>query len=48
MAKLAEDVATLARAIDGAPAAQPREQERFEVDKPAPARKRASTKKSAS
>ena len=44
LSKLAEEVAHLASALDAAPAQVPREQERFEVDKPAakpPARKRA-------
>ena len=40
------DVALLAGALDAAPAPPPREQERLEVDKPAPARKRSSAKKS--
>ena len=48
LAKLSSDVALLAGALDAAPAPQPREQERLEVDKPAPARKRASSKKSSS
>jgi len=48
LAKLAADVAALTRAVDAGPAPQPREQERLEVDKPAPARKRSSAKKSAS
>jgi hypothetical protein len=48
LAKLAADVAALTRAVDAGPAPQPREQERFEVDKPAPARKRSSAKNSAS
>src|SRR5688500_6154683 len=46
LAKLSSDVALLAAALDAAPATQPREQERREVDKPAPARKRAAAKKS--
>jgi chromosome segregation ATPase len=46
LAKLAADVTVLAGALDAAPATQPREQERLEVDKPGPARKRA--KKSSS
>ena len=41
LGKLAADVALLA----GAPAQLPREQERLEVDKPAPARKRSSASK---
>jgi hypothetical protein len=48
LAKLAADVAALTRAVDAGPAPQPREQERLEVDKPAPAKKRSSAKKSAS
>ena len=48
LAKLAGDVALLARAVDTAPSPHPREQERLEVDKqPAPARKRSSSKKPA-
>jgi hypothetical protein len=46
LAKLSADVALLAGALDAAPAPQPREQGRLEVDKPAPARKRSSAKKS--
>jgi len=46
LAKLSADVALLAGALDAAPATQPREQERLEVDKPAPTRKRSSAKKS--
>src|SRR5688500_10828972 len=42
LSKLAADVALLAGALDAAPAQLPREQERLEVDKPAPARKRSS------
>lgn len=46
LAKLAAEVAHLARALDAAPAHVPREQERLEVDKPAPApKKRASRSK---
>ena len=48
LAKLSADVAVLAGALDAAPTPLPREQERLEVDKPAPARKRASSKKSSS
>jgi hypothetical protein len=48
LAKLAADVAALTRAVDAGPAPQPREQGRLEVDKPAPAKKRSSAKKSAS
>jgi hypothetical protein len=48
LAKLAADVASLTRAMDTGPAPQPREQERLEVDKPAPARKRSSGKPSSS
>ena len=49
LAKLTADVSMLAGALDAAPAPLPREQERLEVDKPAPARKRtaAARKKSA-
>src|SRR5215204_6384473 len=43
LAKLAADVAVLASALDSTPAPHPREQERLEVDKPAP-RKRAAKK----
>jgi septal ring factor EnvC (AmiA/AmiB activator) len=45
LSKLASDVAALARSLDAAPAPVPREQERLEVDKPAPkpARKRSTT-----
>ncbi len=55
VSKLANEVAHLARALDTSPAPVPREQERFEVDRPAPkakakpkapARKRSSAKKS--
>ena len=44
VAKLAAEVAHLAHSLDAAPAHVPREQERLEVDKPAPAapKKRAS------
>ena len=45
ISKLAADMALLAGAIDAAPTQLPREQERFEVDKPAPARKRSSASK---
>jgi hypothetical protein len=48
LAKLAGEVAHLAGSLDAAPAPVPREQERFEVDKPAPkspARKRSSRAK---
>jgi hypothetical protein len=48
LAKLAAEVAHLAGALDSAPAPVPREQERFEVDKPAakaPARKRSTRAK---
>ena len=45
LSKLASEVAMLAGAIDAAPAPPPREQERLEVDKPAPARKRSSAPK---
>src|SRR5215203_6460041 len=42
LSKLAGEVAHLAGTLDASPAPVPREQERFEVDKPAPARKRSS------
>jgi len=48
LAKLAGEVAHLAGTLDASPAPVPREQERFEVDKPAskpPARKRSSRAK---
>jgi septal ring factor EnvC (AmiA/AmiB activator) len=45
LAKLATEVAALSRALDAAPAPVPREQERLEVDRPAPARKRSSAKR---
>lgn len=48
LSKLAGEVAHLAGTLDSAPSPMPREQERFEVDKPAakaPARKRASRAK---
>ncbi len=49
VSKLAAEVAHLARALDASPAPVPREQERLEVDKPAPApKKRASRAKKAS
>jgi CRP-like cAMP-binding protein len=48
LSKLAADVAALAGHLDAAPVAQPREQERLEVDRPAAARKRARAKKPAS
>jgi CRP-like cAMP-binding protein len=48
IAKLAADVAHLARATDTAPAPVPREQERLEVDKPATKARAPRTKKSAS
>jgi CRP-like cAMP-binding protein len=46
LSKLAADVAHVAGSVDTAPEPVPREQERLEVDKPAPkpARKRAATK----
>jgi chromosome segregation ATPase len=48
LSKLSNDVAVLAGALDAAPTPLPREQERLEVDGPAPAPKRraASKKKS--
>jgi CRP-like cAMP-binding protein len=47
LAKLAADVAVLARSVDASPVPVPREQERLEVDRPAPkpARKKAAKKK---
>jgi len=45
LAKLAADVTMLAGALDTGPAPLPREQERLEMDKPAPARKRSSASK---
>ena len=41
LSKLAAEVAHLSGALDAAPAPVPREQERLEVDRPAPARKPA-------
>ena len=48
IAKLAADVAHLSQTLDAAPSPGPREQERLEVDKPAPAaqKKRATRAKS--
>jgi chromosome segregation ATPase len=46
LSKLAAEVATLARALDASPAPVPREQERLEVDRPAPARKAPARKRS--
>jgi septal ring factor EnvC (AmiA/AmiB activator) len=46
LAKLAAEVAHLSGALDAPPAPVPREQERLEVDRPAPARRRSSPKKS--
>jgi hypothetical protein len=48
LAKLAADVAVLSHALDTAPQPLPREQERLEVDKPAPARKRPASRKRSS
>jgi CRP-like cAMP-binding protein len=48
LAKLAADVALLARASDAAPAQVPREQERLEVDRPATKPRKPRTRKSAS
>ena len=48
LAKLTSDIAMLAGALDAAPAPLPREQERLEVDKPAPTRKRSSAAKKSS
>ena len=47
VSKLAAEVAHLARALDASPAPVPREQERLEVDRPAPARKAAAKKRTA-
>ncbi len=47
VSKLAAEVAHLARALNASPAPVPREQERLEVDRPAPARKAAAKKRSA-
>ena len=47
VSKLAAEVAHLARALNAAPAPVPREQERLEVDRPAPARRAAAKKRSA-
>jgi uncharacterized coiled-coil protein SlyX len=44
VAKLASEVAHLSRALDATPAPVPREQERLEVDKPAPAPKKGSSR----
>jgi CRP-like cAMP-binding protein len=46
LAKLAAEVSVLNRAVDAAPAPVPREQERLEVDKPAPKRKPRAKKSS--
>jgi hypothetical protein len=46
IAKLAAEVAHLARSLDASPAPMPREQERLEVDRPGPARKPAARKRS--
>jgi CRP-like cAMP-binding protein len=46
VSKLAAEVAHLSGALDATPAPMPREQERLEVDRPAPARKTAAGKKS--
>jgi chromosome segregation ATPase len=46
VSKLAAEVAHLSSSLDAAPAPMPREQERFEVDRPAPARKPAARKRS--
>jgi chromosome segregation ATPase len=44
LSKLAEEVAHLASTLDDAPTQVPREQERLEVDKPAPAAKKRAAK----
>jgi septal ring factor EnvC (AmiA/AmiB activator) len=46
LSKLAGEVANLSRALDAAPSPVPREQERLEVDRPAPARKAPARKRS--
>jgi CRP-like cAMP-binding protein len=46
LSKLTAEVASLARALDATPAPVPREQERLEVDRPAPARKAPARKRS--
>jgi septal ring factor EnvC (AmiA/AmiB activator) len=46
VSKLAAEVAHLSNSLDAAPAPMPREQERLEVDRPAPARKPAARKRS--
>jgi len=48
VSKLAAEVAHLSSVLDATPAPVPREQERLEVDRPAPARKSAARKRSAS
>jgi hypothetical protein len=48
LSKLSSDLTLLTGAIDAAPAQQPREQERLEVDKPATKARKPRTKKSAS
>jgi CRP-like cAMP-binding protein len=48
VSKLATEVAHLSSVLDATPAPVPREQERLEVDRPAPARKSAGRKRSAS
>jgi chromosome segregation ATPase len=48
LSKLAAEVANLGRALDAAPAPVPREQERLEVDRPAPARKAPARKRTTS
>ena len=45
LSTLAAEVAQLSQALDAAPAPVPREQERLEVDRPAPARKPAARKR---
>jgi chromosome segregation ATPase len=45
LSKLAAEVANLSSALDASPAPMPREQERFEVDRPAPDRKPPSRKR---
>ena len=45
VSKLAAEVAHLSRALDTSPSPMPREQERLEVDRPAPARKSPARKR---
>jgi hypothetical protein len=45
LARLSAEVSNLAAALDAAPPAPPREQERLRVDEPAPAPKRRAARK---